>query len=176
MMSGLTAGDESAGRLELLHALPIGRRRLWFSRWAAAALLMTGIATIAGLATLGSLPLFSLTEVSAGRVVVATLGCLLLGAFHGSVTYVAAAFGAARGLAAGVGILVLVAGYLMSFVLPLAEPLTWVRSWSPWYWAIGEQPVTNGIDTWRLLLVSGLTLLLVVIGTVSIERRDIRTA
>jgi len=176
IMSGLTAGDENAGRLELLCALPVGRRRLWFSRWAAAALVLTSIAVIAGLATVVSLPVFSLTEVSVVRVVVATLGCLLLGAFHGSVTYLAASLGATRGGAAGVGVLVLVVGYLMSFVLPLAEPMGWARSWSPWYWAIGEQPITNGIDAWRLLLVSGLALLLVVVGTVSIDRRDIRTA
>lgn len=176
IMSGLTAGDENAGRLELLHALPVGRRAVWVSRWAAAALMMAAIAAVAAVATIVSLPLFSLTEVSVGRVVVATLGCLLLGAFHGSVAYLAAGFGATRALAAGAGVVVLVVGYVMSFVLPLAEQLTWARSWSPWYWAIGEQPVTNGIDPWRLLLVSGLTLVLVAVGTAAIDRRDIRTA
>lgn len=176
VMSGLTAGDETAGRLELLHALPVGRRSVWFGRWAAAALSMVIIAAIAGFATVVSLPLFSLTEVSVGRVLVATLGCLLLGAFHGSVTYLAAALGAARGLAAGTGIVVLVVGYLMSFVLPLADAMSWARTWSPWYWALGDQPVTNGIEPWRLLLVSGLMLLLVGLGTAAIDRRDIRTA
>lgn len=176
VMSGLTAGDENAGRLELLHALPVGRRRLWLSRWTAAALMMTAIAVIAAIATVVSLPLFSLTDVSIPRVLIATFGCLLLGAFHGSVAYLAAGLGAARALAAGAAVIVLVVGYLMSFVLPLADRLTWARSWSPWYWAIGEQPVTNGIDLWRLLLVSALTFTLVVLGTAAIDRRDIRTA
>lgn len=176
LMSGLTAGDENAGRLELLHALPVGRRTVWFSRWLAATVVLLAVAVAGGLVTLASLPVFSLQEVSAGRVVMATIGCALLAAFHGSVSYVAAALGATRGLSAGVGIVVLVVGYLMSFVLPLSDSLAWARDWSPWFWSIGEQPVSNGIAPWRLVLTALLTALLAGLGTWAIDRRDIRTA
>ena len=176
LMSGLTAGDENAGRLELLHALPVSRRVVWFGRWAAGALVLLAVGVVGGVTTLLSLPVFSLEEVSSGRVVMATVGCILLAAFHGSVAYTLAAFGATRGLAAGVGIVVLVAGYLMSFVLPLADALAGARDWSPWYWALGDQPVSNGVEAWRLLLTAALTVVLVAVGTWAIDRRDIRTA
>lgn len=176
LVSGLTAGDENAGRLELLHALPVSRRELWLSRWTASSLVLVVVAGVGGLATLVSLPLFSLDEVSAGRVVAATIGCALLAAFHGSVAYVVAAFGGSRGLSAGAGIVVLVVGYIMSFVLPLADALSWARDVSPWYWALGDQPVTSGVDAWRLLLTAALSVVLVVLGTWGIDRRDIRTA
>lgn len=176
LASGLTAGDETAGRLELLHALPVSRRLVWLSRWSATMIVVAAVAAVGGLSTLVSLPLFSLEEVSATRVVMATIGCALLAVFHGSVAYVVAAFGAARGLSAGAGIVVLVVGYIMSFVLPLAEALSWARDLSPWYWALGDQPVSNGIDVWRLLLTAGLAIVLVVVGTWAIDRRDIRTA
>ena len=71
LASGLTAGDENTGRLELLHALPVGRRQVWLARWSAAALVLVGVGAVGGVSTLVSLPLFSLTEVSAGRVVMA---------------------------------------------------------------------------------------------------------
>jgi len=176
MMSGLTAGDENAGRLELLHALPVGRRQVWFGRWSAAAIVLLAVATISMLVTLACLPVFSLTEVPAGRIVMATIGCALLAAFHGSVAYAAAGFGASRGLSAGVGIVVLVTGYIVSFVLPIADALTGARNWSPWYWALGDQPVSNGIEVWRLLLIAALTAVLVTAGTAAVDRRDIHTA
>ena len=176
LASGLTAGDENAGRLELLHALPVSRRQVWLSRWTATMIVVAAVAAVGGLSTLVSLPLFSLEEVSATRVVMATIGCALLAAFHGSVAYLVAAFGAGRGLSAGAGIVVLVVGYIMSFVLPLAEALSWARDLSPWYWALGDQPVSHGIDAWRLLLTAGLTIVLVGVGTSAIDRRDIRTA
>jgi ABC-2 type transport system permease protein len=176
MVSALTAGDENAGRLELLHALPLSRRQVWLGRWTAAMVVLALVAVVGGASTLVSLPLFSLTEVSASRVVMATIGCALLAAFHGSVAYAAAGFGASRGLSAGVGIFVLVAGYLMSYVLPISDALAGARDWSPWYWAIGEQPVTNGIEVWRLFLTAALTIVLIAIGTWAIDRRDIHTA
>lgn len=174
--SGLTAGDENAGRLELLHALPVGRSQVWLSRWSAAMVVVVAVAIVGGLSTLVSLPLFSLDEVSGGRVVMATIGCTLLAAFHGSVSYAVAGFGASRGLSAGVGIVVLVVGYIMSFVLPLADALSRARDLSPWYWALGEQPVTFGIDVWRLFLTAALTAVLVAVGTVAVDHRDIHTA
>ena len=174
--SGLTAGDENAGRLELLHALPVSRRQVWLARWIATAGVLVVVAAVAGLSTLVSLPLFSLDEVSTVNVVTATVGCVLLAAFHGSVAYAVAALGAARGLSAGAGIVVLVVGYIMSFVLPLADALSWARDLSPWYWALGDQPVTDGIDAWRLASTAALTAVLVGVGTWAIDRRDIRTA
>ncbi len=176
MVSALTAGDENAGRLELLHALPLSRRKVWLGRWTAGMAVLAAVALVGGGSTLVSLPLFSLTDVSVGRVVMATVGCALLAAFHGAVAYLAAGFGASRGLSAGAGIAVLVVGYLMSYVLPISDALAGARDWSPWYWSIGEQPVTNGIEVWRLLLTAALTAVLVAIGTWAVDRRDIHTA
>lgn len=44
--SGITSGDEDAGRLELLQALPVGRRRVWVSRWVASVLGDRGAARV----------------------------------------------------------------------------------------------------------------------------------
>ena len=176
IVSALTAGDEAAGRLELVHALPIGRRSVWLGRWVASMLMLLAVAVVSGVITIASLPVFSLSEVGADRIVGATIGCALLAAFHGSVAYAAAGLGASRGLAAGMGVVVLVVGYMASFVLPIADSLAWARNWSPWYWALGDQPVTNGVNAGWLLLVAALTAVLVIVGTQAIDRRDIHTA
>lgn len=176
LASGLTAGDEHAGRLELLHALPVGRRQVWLGRWWAVASVLLGVGVVAGVSTLVSLPLFSLTEVSAGRVVLATVGCVLLAAFHGSVAYAAAGLGGTRGASAGAGVVVLVVGYVMSFVLPIADALDGARNLSPWYWALGDQPVSDGVAGWRLGLTALLAAAFVALGTWAIDRRDIHTA
>lgn len=176
VVTGLTAGDESAGRLELVHALPVARRTVWLGRWTSSLLMLAGVAAVSGLATIACLPLFSLTEVGAGPIVGATFGCALLAAFHGAVGYAAAGLGASRALAAGAGIVVLVAGYLASFVLPISASFDWARGWSPWFWALGEQPVSDGVDPAGMTLVAALTVVLVALGTVAIDRRDIRTA
>lgn len=173
--SGLTAGDENAGRLELIHALPVSRRVVWLARWSAAMLVVLAVTVVSGISTLVSLPLFSLEEVSSMRVVAATVGCGLLASFHGSVSYAVAGFGGSRGMSAGIGIVVLVVGYLMSFVLPIADALAGARDLSPWFWALGDQPVTAGVEVWRLGLTAGLATILVVVGTWAVDRRDLHT-
>lgn len=175
-VTALTSGDEDAGRLELLHALPVRRRTVWLSRYLAVALVLVLVAAVsAGLvaATLGP---FSLDEVGVGRVTAATFACALLGVFHAAVGFLAGAGGCRRGVSAGIAVLVLVAGYVLALLVPLADALTGARRWSPWYWALGEQPVTDGVSPGRLVLLGAVTAALVVAGLVAVERRDIRPA
>jgi ABC-2 type transport system permease protein len=173
--SGITAGDEDAGRLELLHALPIGRRVLWLSRWwAALGALAAVTAAVAGVLA-ACLPLFSLDGVAVLTVLAATVACGVLAAFHASIAFATGGLGASRGGAVGAAVIVLVAGYLASYVLPIADSLTGARDWSPWYWALGGQPVSDGVDPARLLLLTAVTAALVALGLWGVGRRDIRT-
>ena len=96
-------------------------------------------------------------------------GVPLLGA------YAVGGAGASRGRALGVAAFVALTGYVASFVLPLADALRGVRGWSPWYWALGDQPVLNGVSAPRLLVLAAVTAGLVWAGTAAVERRDIRS-
>ena len=42
----ITSGDEDAGRLELLHALPVARSVVWLGRWASSMLVLAAVAAI----------------------------------------------------------------------------------------------------------------------------------
>jgi ABC-2 type transport system permease protein len=175
MTTALTSGDEDAGRLELLHALPLGRRTVWLSRWAAATGVLGVIVLITTAAVSASLVPFSLDEAGFGAVIAATLACGALAAFHGSVAYLVGGLGGSRGLALGSAVGVLLVGYIVAFVLPISDALSGARRWSPWNWAIGEQPVSDGVGVGLLTIVL-VTAVLVSIGTWAVERRDVRSA
>ena len=175
-VSLLTAGDEDAGRLELLHALPVSRRAVWLTRWSACGAALAAVTVAVAAVVTVCLPVFSFEGVGVGSVVAATVACALLACFHAAVAYAAAGAGSPRGRAVGIAVGVLVAGYVVSFVLPIADSLRGARRWSPWYWAIGEQPVFEGVSVLRLGLLAGITAALVAIGTRGIEGRDIRSA
>jgi ABC-2 type transport system permease protein len=174
--SGITAGDEDAGRLELLQALPVSRTQVWLARLAAATGILAIVTVLTALVVALSLTPFSLDDIGVGRVVVATLGCGALGLFHGAVAYAVAGGGGSRALSVGASIAVLVVGYIASFLLPLADALDGFRRVSPWYWAIGSQPISEGVaGGWSVLLIVAIAAL-VVFGTVAVNRRDLRGA
>ena len=175
-VTGLTSGDEDAGRLELLHALPVRRRAVWLARYAAVVAVLAIVAAVTASLVAATPSRENGPSVAVGRVVAATFACALLAAFHAAVGFVAGAAGCRRGLSAGIAVVVLVAGYVLSFLVPLADALAGARRWSPWYWALGQQPVTDGVSAARLLLLVAVTAVLVVAGLVAIERRDIRSA
>ena len=176
MTSALTSGDEDAGRLELLHALPLRRTRVWLARLGSATLVLATIVAATAVLVAACLVPFSLDEAGYGRVIFATLACGALGLFHAAVAYALGGLGSSRALALGGAIGVLVVGYLVGFVLPIAEALSGTRAFSPWNWAIGEQPVSDGVSPGRLAVLLVVTALLVAVGTRGVSRRDIRAA
>jgi ABC-2 type transport system permease protein len=175
-VTALTSGDEDAGRLELLHALPVSRRGIWLSRWLASTVMLVVVAMATALTMIVAMPIFSLEEVGPWPVIVATFGCTLLAAFHAGVGFLAGALGARRGAAVGAAVCVLATGYVLGLLAPLAEGLAWMRNLSPWYWGLGEQPVSNGLHAGRLALLATSTGILVFVGQRAVGRRDIRTA
>jgi len=172
-LSGKTAGDEGAGKLEVLLALPVRRSSVWLARWVASMISLAVVATAAGGLVVVTRPVFSLDEVGVGALLGATAGCAVLAAFTSSIAYAAAGAGASRGKAAGLAVAVIVTSYVMAYLAPLSERLEWVRSWSPWHWALGEQPVSDGAAIGPLFGVLVLIAALVGGGTLAVERRDI---
>jgi ABC-2 type transport system permease protein len=174
--SAVTAGDEDAGRLELLQALPVRPTSLWLSRLGSAFAGVVAVTAVTAVSVVVSLEPFSLEGVGIARVIVVTFACGALAAFQGAVSYAVAGAGGSRGIAVGASVAVLVAGYVANFLLPLSDALQGFRRVSPWYWAIGTQPVSDGISAPWLLVLVGVTVALVGYGTFAVTRRDIRGA
>jgi ABC-2 type transport system permease protein len=159
--------------LALVLAYPIRRSRLVIAKAAAIAAVVLIVAfaiwigLIIGVALAGGG--ITITHITALAVQLAFFG-LATGALA-----IALAAGTGRrslptGLAAGVAIL----GWLVNSFAPLISALTWLKYLSLFYYYAGHDPLTRGIDIPSLIVLGLVTIALMAIGIVSIERRDLR--
>ncbi|MEQ1734956.1 MAG: ABC transporter permease subunit [Rhodoglobus sp.] len=166
------AGDEETGSLELTLAHGVTRTQVVLERTAA---LVTRLAWLV-LITIGlvlalndsaglGLEMGNLMAEAAAflglALVSATVG-LAVGAATGRRAYASAG-------AAGIAVL----GYTLNAVGNQSSDLEWVHSVSPYAWAYGNLPLTNGVDWTGLGLLYGASAVLVVVAVVALNRRDI---
>lgn len=169
-----TAGEEDAGTADLLLTLPIGRARVVMSKSVALLIAVAGIIAVFCIVLLLGAQVVDLS-VGAGNVVAATLGAALLGLLFGGVALLIGAGLGRRGAALGGAIGLALAGFLLYSLAPLVD---WLEPWqkaSPFYWALGTDPIRHGLDLgWSAVLV-GLSVALATASVLVFERRDIRS-
>ena len=166
------AGEEDAGRLELVLSYPVRRSRAVLAKAIAIAVevMVLCAVVLAGLALLD--PVFGL-ELAAGKTVSALVGLAVLGILYG---WLALAVGTAvpsRALALGVPAALAAAGYLVGGLHELAGWLDPFRVLSSFWW-IGSGPLQNGARGWGVLVVAAAALAVLAAATVLVERRDLR--
>lgn len=173
--SGLTAGEEDAGRLELVVAQPVSRGAVFAGR--AGAMLgwtLTLTASVAA-AQLVSDALFGL-EIAADRLVAVIVLCGLLGLLHGCLALAMAGLLPRPSAVLGVGLGVLIAGFVVAALFPLSDTLGSWAGLSPWDWALGGDPLVNGAEPWRYLALAVPSAALAAVGLAGFARRDVRAA
>lgn len=169
-----TAGEEERGTADLLLAQPIDRATLLLARAAALVVAVTLAATVTAIAIGVGSPLVDLALPTADLVAATVMTALLailfgfVGLLLGAITgHRAAALGGAMGLA--------LAAFLLNVLAPLAG---WLEPWqdaSPFHWAIGNRPLTNGMDWAMAGLVVAVSAVLLIATVWSYDRRDIST-
>lgn len=172
--SDLIAGEEDRGTVDILLANPISRSRVAIEAWAS---LVVGLLVVAAglwvgleagnLAFSCDLPLGGLTAACGATA--------LLALCYGSVALALGAGTGARGLARGATVALLVVTYLMA---TLAELISWIkplRPLSPWYHAMGTDPLGSGWHPWHLAVVLGVALASSSLGVLAYNRRDLGT-
>jgi ABC-2 type transport system permease protein len=167
------AGEEDAGRLELVLSYPVRRRTAVFAKAAAVALEVIVVVAAAGLVLLVMDPLVGL-DLATSRLVAALGSLVALGLFHG---WLALAVGAAvpsRALAIGVPAGIAAAGYLVGGLHELAGWLDPFRFLSA-FWLIGSAPLGGGVNGLGVLAVLGTAVVVLVGGALLVERRDLQT-
>lgn len=166
------AGDEESGLLELTLAHSVTRVQVVLERALAMTVRTVVLSTLVWVLVLalngpskldinpgnlgGAVVLF------AGLALLSGTAALFAGALTGRKTYAVAA-----------GAAVAVLGYVFNALGRQSPDVEWLLSLSPYHWAYGNSPVSNGADwgaAWGLL---GISAALVVLAATALHRRDV---
>jgi ABC-2 type transport system permease protein len=167
------AGEEDAGRLELVLAYPVRRRDAVLQKGAAVGFEVAVFCIVAFAALAIASPVFDL-GLSYGRLAGGMLGVAALALLHG---WLALAIGAAwpsRAAAIGIPAALAAAAYLVGGLHGLASWLDPFRFASSFWWA-GKSPLSAGIEWWHLLVVGGAAAAALGAAAYLIDRRDLET-
>lgn len=167
------AGEERNGTIGLLLANPHSRTRVLVAKLVA----LVALVALAGAALWGvSLLAPVVVDVEIGETHLAAMAVHLTAnaLFHGFLALAIGAWSGRRGLASGVGALVVTLSFFLSGLLPLVDATEPVVEFLPWHWFDGGAPLVNGV-VWADLaaLLSGV-LLFAGMAVVGVRRRDLR--
>lgn len=167
-----TAGEEERGTADLLLSLPVSRGRVVVAKVLATVIAVLLVAAATLLAIAVGAPLVDL-EVGLADLAAGVLMTALLALFFGAVALLVATVTGKRAVALGTAVGLALAAFLLNALAPMAD---WLEPWqkaSPFYWALGDNPLVNGVDAPMagLLLVAAVAL--VVLADVAYRRRDI---
>jgi ABC-2 type transport system permease protein len=167
------AGDEDAGKLDVLLAHPIPRWRIAVERFAAlivGALVMSGVLFVALFAVSGPA---QFGEIGALNLLAACLHLAVLGIFFGGLALAIGAALASRGIAVVVVAVVGVVGYFGNTMANQIEAIAPLRDISPFHLYSGGRPLVNGLQGVDLLVLLVVAIAFVAVGTAMFNRRDV---
>jgi ABC-2 type transport system permease protein len=171
--AGAVAGEEERGTLDFLLAHPLRRRDYAVQRFVALAALVAALSVVL-LATTWLSSLAVDLEIGFGRIVAATVSVGLLAVLFGTLALAAGSVrpGRARAIAVAAG--VAVAAWLLDGLGQAVDFLEPWRRLSPYYQAIGRNPLREGAlwSSWALLAAA--TAVLAAVAALGLERRDLR--
>ncbi len=167
------AGEERRGTLELQLATPLTRRRLVLEVFAAMLTLIAVLGITLCLVMLVGNATIDL-DLALESIVASTVGLALTGVFFGSVALALGAATGSTGLARGVPVAIAIGGIVLNGLGAVVAAMAPFRYLSPIYWFLGDTPpLLRGFSAGPGVLL-GAALIVVGIGVVGFERRDLR--
>ena len=171
--AGAVAGEEERGTLDLLLAHPVRRRDYVVQHFLALAALV-GALTLVLLETVALGSWLVDLEIGFGRLLAASVGVGLLALLFGAIALAAGAIrpGRARAIAAAAGLAV--AAWIFDGLAQAVDVLEAWRPLSPYYHALGQNPLREGAPWagWAILAIA--TAVFVASAAFGLERRDAR--
>ena len=171
--SAAVAGEEERGTLDLLLAHPIRRRSYVLQRLASLLVLIVALSVVL-LATVGLGSRLVDLSIGFDKLLAATGSVALLALFFGAFALAVGASAPGRSRAIAVAAAFAVAAWIFDGLAQTVASLDPWRVVSPYYQALGENPLREGVpyDGW-LILAAG-TALLAAAAAAGLERRDVR--
>jgi ABC-2 type transport system permease protein len=171
--TAMTAGEEEDGILSLVLAYPLRRSRLVASKATATAVVVLIVALgiwtglVVGVAVGGG-------GITLEHITALAVQSAFFGFATGAVAIVVAAATGRRSLATGTAAAVGILGWLINSFAPLVGGISWLKYLSLFYYYAGRDPLGHGLYIVGMIVLGTVALLLTVIATISIERRDLR--
>lgn len=165
------AGEEDAGRLELVLAYPVQRRSAVVAKALAVALEVLLACVAATLAILAFDVIVGL-DLSLRHVAGAFASLVALGLFYGWLSLAVGAAYPSRALALGIAAGAAAVSYLVGGLHDLAGWLDPFRFLSP-FWLVGQSPLQGGTDLVGVVVVLAAAIVVVALGATLVERRDL---
>ncbi len=172
--TGMLAGDEGRGTLEVLLAQPISRTRLFASRAVALLLGAVLICVVNVLGWLVSVPFVDLEGVSLLEVMLATFAVLPVLAFFGGLAMLVGAVAPSRAMAAGILAAVVIAVYLLASFAQTVEALAWTERVNPYWYSDASRVLTDGVVWWHQLVLLAGAAALFALGGLAFAGREIK--
>lgn len=168
------AGEEEAGTLDLLLANPIARRRVVLEKfWATvAATAGVGVVMWAAIAAFG--PPFGV-HVNLANLGGTVLSAVLLAIGFGAGALAMGCWRGKRGLAVAVMTSVAVVTYLLNVLAPSVDAVRSLRTLSPFYYYIDNDPLRSGLDPVHALVLVLIAAVGLGLALFAFERRDLTT-
>ena len=165
------AGEEDAGRLELVLSYPVRRRNAVLAKGLAMAVEVL-LACVAAIAAILLFDVIVGLDLSLDHVAGAFVSLAALGLFYGWLSLAVGAAYPSRALALGIAAGAAAVGYLVGGLHALAGWLDPFRFVSP-FWLVGQSPLQGGTDAVGVVVVLGAAVVVLALGAVLLERRDL---
>lgn len=154
--TGLLAGEEGHGSLDVVLAQPVSRTRVMLEKVGAFLIGALAIDLLIAAAWVTAIPFVDLHgDITLIEAWGATLAMLPLVCFYGALGFLAGAVAPARGLAAGALTVLAVAAFLVASFARAIERIEWMRYLSPYYYADTATVLTDGVVWWHMALLLG---------------------
>ena len=167
------AGEEDAGRLELVLSYPVRRRDAVLEKGAAVACEILAVCVVVFITILAFDALVGL-DLSASKLGAAVVSLAALGLLYGWLALAVGAVIPSRALAIGIPAGAAAAAYLVNGLHGLAGWLDPFRFLSP-FWLVGSSPLQKGADAWGVFAVVLTAVVVLLAGSLLVERRDLET-
>ena len=165
------AGDEESGGLELTLAHGVSRAQVVLERALALVARVLVVTAVAGI-TVWLLNDSAQLAVEPSGLLAVSASLIGLSLVVGLASLAAGAITGRRSVATAVGAGIAVLAYVLDAVSKTAN-LPWLANLSPYSWAFGASPITDGFDLRGLTLLFATAAVLLVVAVGSFRRRDV---
>jgi beta-exotoxin I transport system permease protein len=166
------AGEEEGGTLDVLLSTPLARWSAVLQKFAAVLTSTLLLAAILCAALWGAGPVFDM-RVPIAQLAAACLQTALLALSFGAIALAVGCATGRRAVALGATAALTVLAYLTNVLAPSVHSIASAQTVSPFYFALHNDAVTNGLDPVHAGVLAGIVVVAVAVAVATFERRDL---